>query len=342
MTSLNDAVKEYGVSKALVRVFAAACLGLLAVGCGSDQGGQPQADKQLRVGYASALDPNDVADQLGLEMAGAKVSTLTDDSSVVAGLLNDSLDVGNVDFDAAIKAKASGVPLKIVYVAQMKPEYDLVSRPEITTPEQLAGKKVGFHAPGSQTDIFVHSLLKEKIPAQYDQVDFLALEESSRRAQALSAGQLDAAVLEAINFAELKKQGDYHELGTWADLTGDASAARGTAWITTDEKYGSDKAALTKLVTSLQKGYDRTYADKQAWLAAAKTTVPDVDQSLLPDVYETYVGQGMYPKSGQPPITPESFKQTETFYRALGGWNDEQTDEIVAYDLVDTGSGTAR
>jgi 3-mercaptopyruvate sulfurtransferase SseA len=59
-------------------------------------------------------------------------------------------------------------------------------------------------------------------------------------------------------------------------------------------------------------------------------------------VYETYVGQGMYPKSGQPPITPESFKQSETFYRALGGWGDEQSDEIVAYDLVDTGSGTAR
>src|SRR5690606_8178185 len=133
-------------------------------------------------------------------------------------------------------------------------------------------------------------------------VQLLALEESSRRAQALAAGQLDAAVLEAINYAELKKQGDYHELGTWADLTGDASAARGTAWITSEEKYASDKDALTTLVTSLQKGYDQTYADKEAWLAAAKATVPDVDQSLLPDVYETYSGSGMYPKSGQPPI----------------------------------------
>jgi hypothetical protein len=70
--------------------------------------------------------------------------------------------------------------------------------------------------------------------------------------------------------------------------------------------------------------------------------VPDVDQSLLPDVYETYVGQDMYPKSGQPPITPESFVATETFYRQLGGWDDEQSDEIVAFDLVDAGSGTTK
>jgi ABC-type nitrate/sulfonate/bicarbonate transport system substrate-binding protein len=296
----------------------------------------------LRVGYASALDPNDVADQIGLDMAGAKVSTLTDDSTVVAGLMRDSLDVGNVDFDAAIKARASGVPLKIIYVSQMKPEYDLVSRPEITSLEQLAGKRVGFHAPGSQTDIFAHSLLKEKIPAQYGTVKFLALEESSRRAQAMASGKLDAAVLEAINYAALKKQGDYHELGTWADLSGDAAEARGTAWITTAQKYASNKAALTTLVTNLQKGYHTTYADKNAWLAAAKKAVPDVDQSLLPTVYDTYTHEGMYPKSGEPSITPESFKANEKFFRDLGEWKDEQSDAIVAYDLVKAGAGSAR
>ncbi|MFG1710368.1 ABC transporter substrate-binding protein [Nonomuraea sp. M3C6] len=322
-------------------------IGLLAAGCGSSgtSGGESAsapAAKQMRVGYASALDPNDVADQLGLEMAGAKVTTLTDDSTVVAGLMRDSLDVGNVDFDAAIKAKSSGVPIKIIYVAQMKPEYDLVARPEITSLDQLAGKRVGYHAPGSQTDIFVHSLLKEKIPAQYDKVKFLALEESSRRAQALASNKLDAAVLEAINFAALKQQGDYHELGTWADLTGDASQARGTAWITTDQKYASDKTALTTLVTSLQKGYDKTYADKNAWLAAAKKAVPEVDQSLLPAVYDTYTREGMYPKAGEPPITPESFKTTEKFFRDLGGWKDEQSDAIVAFDLVKAGAGSTQ
>jgi ABC-type nitrate/sulfonate/bicarbonate transport system substrate-binding protein len=333
------------VRKALAVI--ATSIGLLAVGCGSNGGsggGSASAlpEKQLRVGYASALDPNDVADQLGLEMASAKVTTLTDDSTVVAGLMRDSLDVGNVDFDAAIKARSSGVPIKIIYVAQMKPEYDLVARPEITSLDQLAGKRVGFHAPGSQTDIFVHSLLKQKIPAQYDKVKFLALEESSRRAQALASKRLDAAALEAINFAALKQQGGYHELGTWADLTGEAAGVRGTAWVTTEQKYTASKPVLTMLVRNLQKGYDKAYADKAAWLAAAKKAVPDVDQKLLPDVYDTYTRQGMYPKSGQAPITPETFKTSEKFFRDLGGWKDEQSDSIVAYDLVKAGAGSAQ
>lgn len=335
---MKKAPKLKGITFAVL-----ATAGLLTAACGSDGGeAAPSADTPLKVGYASALDPNDVADQLGLQLAGAEVTTLTDDSAVVAGLLNDSLDVGNVDFDAAIKARGEGVPLKILYVSQMRPEYDLVARPEITSLEQLAGMRVGYHAPGSQTEIFVQSLLKQEIPDQYDQVEFLALEESSRRAQALAANQLDAAVLEAINYAELKKQGDYNELGTWADLTGDASDARGTAWITTESKYESDKEALTNFVIDLQKGYDQTYADKEAWLTAAKEAVPDVDQSLLPDVYDIYVGQNMYPQSGNPPITPESFKQTEAFYRGLGSWEDEQSDEIVAYDIVDAGAGATQ
>jgi ABC-type nitrate/sulfonate/bicarbonate transport system substrate-binding protein len=335
----GDAVK-----KALALI--AASIGVLAMGCGSNDtsGGASSSastGKQLRVGYASALDPNDVADQMGLTMAGAKVTTLTDDSTVVAGLLRDSLDVGNVDFDAAIKARSSGVPLKIIYVAQMQPEYVLVGRPEITSLNQLAGKRVGFHAPGSQTDIFVHSLLKQKVPDQVDKVKFLALEESSRRAQALASNKLDAAALEAINFAALRS-GGYHALGTWADLTGDAAGVRGTAWITTEQKYAADKQALTKLVTDLQKGYDQAYADKEAWLAAAKKAVPDVDQKLLPDVYETYTSEGMYPKSGKAPITPETFKTSEKFFRDLGGWKDEQSDKIVAYDIVKAGAGSAQ
>lgn len=318
---------------------------VVMAGCGGDSkagdtssGGSPQASQPVRVAYASALDPNDMADQFGLDAAGAKVQTLGDDSAVVAGLLRDSIDVGNVDFDAAMKAAVQGVPLKIIYIAQTKPEYVFVSRPEISSLDGLAGKKVGFHAKGSQTDIFVRALIKQKAPAVYDQVDFLGLEESSRRAQALVAKRLDATAVEAINLAQLKKQGDYHQLATWGDLGGQAGAVLGTAWITTEEKYNQDKDRLTKFVEAMQKGYDRFYTDKQGWLSVAKQKIPDVDQSLLPDVYEVYKGQDMYPRSGKPAVTPEIFAQNDAFFRDLGEWDEKQSDALVAFDLVNAGA----
>jgi ABC-type nitrate/sulfonate/bicarbonate transport system substrate-binding protein len=320
------------------------CLLVAACGGNDDKQGTQSASGDgasaagLRAAYASALDPNDIADQFGLQAAKAKVQTLNDDSAVVAGLLRRSIDVGNVDYDAAMKAKATGVPIKVIYVSQTKPEYVFVTRPEIASLDQLAGKKVGYHAPGSQTEIFARNLIKAKVPQIYDKVKFLALEESSRRAQALVAKRLDASSLEAINLAQLRKQGGYHELGTWADLSGGAKDVLGTAWITTEDFYAANKERLTEFVRSLQSGYDRFYADKGAWVALAQKTLPDVEQGLLPGVYDVYRKQEMYPKAGTPALTPEIFKANDAFFRDLGEWEDPIPDDVVAYDLVNAGA----
>jgi ABC-type taurine transport system substrate-binding protein len=331
------------ISMLAVTTTAVMAAGLTA--CGSSGGGGATASGSgkasttgMRIAYASALDPNDVADQLGLDAAGAKVQTLNADSAVIAGLLRGSIDVGNVDFNQAVAARSKGLPIKIIYVCQTTPEYVFVGRPEVTSIAGLAGKNVGFQEPGSQTELFAKNIVREKAPAIYKNVKFLALAESSRRAQAMVAKRLDASPVESINLAQLEKQGGYHQLATWADMTGDASKAIGTAWITTDKKYASDKARLTAFVQDLQKGYNETYANKAAWIARAKKTVPDVDASLLPTVYDIYVGRSMYPKSGTPALTPAGFVANERFYRSVGEWDKPQHDSVMAYDLINAGS----
>jgi ABC-type taurine transport system substrate-binding protein len=325
---------------------AAMAVGLSACG-GSNGGGGATASSStsgkgstagMRIAYASALDPNDVADQLGLDAAGAKVQTLNADSAVIAGLQRGSIDVGNVDFNQAVAARSKGLPIKIIYVSQATPEYVLVGRPEVASLAGLAGKNVGFQEPGSQTELFAKNIVKEKQPAIYGKVKFLALAESSRRAQAMVAKRLDASPVESINLAQLEKQGGYHQLATWADLSGDASKAVGTAWITTDKKYASDKAQLTAFVKDLQKGYNKAYADKATWVARAKQALPDVDASLLPTVYDIYTRRNMYPKSGTPALTPETFVANERFYRSVGEWTKAQDDSVMAYDLISAGA----
>jgi ABC-type taurine transport system substrate-binding protein len=333
------------ISMLAVTTTAVMAVGLTACGSsgGGGAGGTASASGKtstsgMRIAYASALDPNDVADQLGLDAAGAKVQTLNADSAVIAGLQQGSIDVGNVDFNQAVAARSKGLPIKIIYVSQTTPEYVFVGRPEVASIADLAGKNVGFQEPGSQTELFAKNIVREKAPAIYQKVKFLALAESSRRAQAMVAKRLDASPVESINLAQLEKQGGYHQLATWADMTGDASKAVGTAWITTDKKYASDKARLTAFVQDLQKGYNRTYADKGAWIARAKKAVPDVDASLLPAVYDIYVARNMYPKSGTPALTPAGFIANERFYRSVGEWDKQQDDSIMAYDLIKAGA----
>jgi NitT/TauT family transport system substrate-binding protein len=321
----------------------AACL---LVACGSDDddsggsaaSGEPASTEGMRIAYASALDPNDIADQFGLDAAGAEVTTLNEDSAVVAGLQRGDVDVGNIDFNNAIAAVSEGLPIKVIYISQRTPEFVLAARPEIATVADLAGKKVGFQEPGSQTEILARNIVEQQAPEIADDVEFLALPESSRRAQAMAAGRLDASPIESINLAALQKEGDYTQLASWSDLEGDASEVLGTAWITTDEYYNENKEQLTEFVKTLQQGYNRAYADKDGWVALAEETLPDVDASLLPDVYDIYVDRKMYPENGTPAITPEIFAANEAFFRGIGEWEEQQSDELVAFDLVDAGS----
>jgi ABC-type taurine transport system substrate-binding protein len=328
---------------------AAAVVGLTACG-GSDSSSSSSASASsatassapstdgIKVAYASALDPNDVADQFGLQAAGAKVRTLNDDSAVIAGLQRKSIDVGNVDFDQAAAAVAKGLPIKVIYVAQTTPEYVLVGSPSVATLNDLAGKKVGYQGPGSQTEIFVKNIVKQKVPAIADKVKFISLAESSRRAAAMVANQLDASSLESINYAQLKKRGDYHLLGSWSDLAGGAGQAVGTAWIVTDSEYQKDGKRLTEFVKDLQKGYNTTYADKNGWVAEAKKTLPDLDPALLPDVYDVYVSRKMYPQGGTPALTPEIWNANETFWRGLGEWDKQLSSSFIAFDTINAGA----
>jgi ABC-type taurine transport system substrate-binding protein len=332
-------------SIAVVVVFAAIALGVSA--CGSSGSGSSSSatassgagsTSGIKVAYASALDPNDVSDQFGLQAAGAKVQTLNDDSAVIAGLQRHSIDVGNVDFDQAAAAVAKGMPIKVIYVSQTTPEYVLVGRPEVGSLNALAGKKLGYQGPGSQTEIFVKNLVKQKVPAIDSKVKFISLAESSRRAQAMVAKQLDASSLESINYAQLKKQGDYHLLGSWSDLAGGAGQAIGTAWIVTDAEYQKDRPRLTAFVKDLQKGYNEAYQDKNAWVALAKKTLPDVDASLLPSVYDVYVSRKMYPQSGTAALTPPIWTANEQFWRSLGEWDKPLSSSFIAFDLINAGS----
>jgi ABC-type nitrate/sulfonate/bicarbonate transport system substrate-binding protein len=292
----------------------------------------------IKVAYASALDPNDVADQFGLQAAKAKVQTLNDDSAVIAGLQRGSIDVGNVDFDQAAAAVAKGMPIKIIYAAQTTPEYVLVGNPSVATLNDLAGKKVGYQGPGSQTEIFVKNIVKQKVPSIAGKVQFISLAESSRRAQAMVANHLDVSSLESINYAQLKKQGNYHLLSSWSDLAGGAGQAIGTAWITTDAEYAKDGKRLTAFVKDLQRGYNETYNNKDAWVALAKKTLPDVDASLFPAVYDVYISRKMYPQAGTPTLTPAVWSANEKFWRGIGEWSKPLDSSLIAFDLVQAGA----
>lgn len=330
-----------------------ACGGGDAGSGGSADDGDPAADpatdgeddddvsgEALTVAYASDLDPNDIADQLGLEAAGGEWSALTEDSAVVAGLVNGNFDVGNVDMTAAIKAIQGGVPIKIVYVSQNLPEFIMVSQPEITTLDDLEGTTVAYHSPGSLTEIVQRELVRQHNPDLEDTIDWTVLPESPNRASAMVAGRIDATSLEFLDVIALQEEGDFNILGDWEDLGGDSANAVATVWVVSEEKLETERDTVIEFLSHLQDGYDRFYEDKDAWMAKAEELLPDADAETLSEAYDYYAEVGMYPRSGEPPLTEERWEGMDGFFRQIGEYDQAAELDMVDLDVVAEVSGS--
>ena len=287
----------------------------------------------LRVAYASDLDPNDVADQFGLQEAGAEVLELNEDSAVIAGLIRNDVDVGNIGLTEAIKAAQTGVPIKIFYVAQQRFEFVMVSRAGIKSFDQLAVQRVAYYAPGAGTEILQRVLVRQHDPSLEKAIKWVVLPESPNRAAAMLAGEIDVTSLEFPDVLTLQEKGGFNIMGTWGDIEGPSRDAISTVWVASEDFYQQNKERLEALAVQLQKGYNTFYQSKDRWIEFASGVV-DVDESRLSKSYDFYDSEKMYPLSGKPPLTPELWKKMDSFFRQIGEYEDPASDEIVDYDII--------
>ena len=293
----------------------------------------------LKIAYASDLDPNDIADQFGIRASGADWTALTEDSAVTAGLQNGNFDIGNIDVTAAIKAIQAGVPIKIIYVSQNKPEFVLVAQSDITSLSDLAGKTVAYHAPGSLTEILERELVRQNDPDLEDKINWVVLPESPNRAAAMLAGRIDATTLEYLDVLALKRQGDFNVLQSWADLTGPSGDAIATVWVASDKFLANNQDRVVNFLDDVQAGYDTVYADKGAWMSLAEELVPDIATDDLSAAYDYYTAGDMYPKSGVAPITPERWAGLDEFFTQIGEYDQPAPIDDVDLDIVNKVAG---
>lgn len=304
-----------------------------------DEGSQDVDTQGLEVAYASDLDPNDIADQFGIEEAGAEITELTEDSAVVAGLNNGDFEIGNIDITAAIKAVQGGVPLKIVYVSQQVPEFVMVAQEDITELSDLEGATVAYHSPGSLTEIVQRELVRQHDPELEDTIDWTVLPESPNRASAMAAGRIDATSLEFLDIVALQEQGEFNVLGDWEDLEGPSSDAMATGWVVSEEYLEGNREVVEAFIGHLQTGYDQVYDDKDAWLEKATSMLSDADEDALSQAYDFYVENEMYPQSDEPPATPESWENLDGFFRQIGEYEQEASPDMVDFDLMEVSAG---
>jgi NitT/TauT family transport system substrate-binding protein len=121
------------------------------------------------------------------------------------GVATPALMAGDLDFNgspgAAISAILRGAPIKIFFVSQDRPAYELWSGdPKIVKVADLMGKPVGVFTRGDTTEVALRILLKSQ-GLDPNGVIFTALNQGRVRLAALTANSVAAAML-------LKDEGD--------------------------------------------------------------------------------------------------------------------------------------
>jgi len=109
-----------------------------------------------------------------------------------------------------------GAPLRVLAILQDRPPHVVVARAEIHTPAELRGQRLATSRPGGTDDQVLQRVL-HAAGLQADDVQMVRLGETSLRAAALIAGQVDAAALAQPFTAAAEKEG-FHVIARGADV----------------------------------------------------------------------------------------------------------------------------
>jgi ABC-type nitrate/sulfonate/bicarbonate transport system substrate-binding protein len=159
-------------------------------------------------------------------------------------LLANSIQISQNSASAAIGAALRGAPVALIATIENRMAAQVVSRPEIKTPQQLIGKKIGILRFGGSNDTGIQWALRAwKIDPR--QVTVLQSGATNARLLALTLGQIDATILSYPEIHIARKRG----MNVLADI-GDFSAYPNTSLMVTRGFIEKQRALAKNLLRS--------------------------------------------------------------------------------------------
>jgi len=128
---------------------------------------------------------------------------------------------GSVDYTSAsgstIAAAVRGIPVKLVFIASAKPQFDLIAQPQIRSVADLKGKHVGISSRGGAIDLLTQLIVQKNGLVPNQDVISLVIGGQQDTVLALRAGRIAAAlltpprplILQREGFNRIAYSGDY-------------------------------------------------------------------------------------------------------------------------------------
>lgn len=231
--------------KLVVSLMSLAAAAALA-GCG-----EPAADgggdlDEIRIGYPS--DTASYGDLYVCQDEGifakhgltVELTLLKTSSQLVAALSSDAVQIAGGDGRAIATGALQDADLKMIELKLPRYFVEMFGKPEITSVEDLRGKKVGVTAPGSVTDSATRIMLEDK--GLTDDVEISNLTSLPALIAAAKSGEVDAIVTAPPQGVSTEEQG-WHKI---TDMTGYKTA--GSVYAVTGEFAKNQSETVSKFV----------------------------------------------------------------------------------------------
>ena len=127
---------------------------------------------------------------------------------------------GSVDFSSAsgstIAAAVRGIPVKLVFIASAKPQFDMVAQKEIRSIAELKGKFIGISSRGGAIDLLTQLMVQKNGLVPNKDVTSLVIGGQEDTVLALRTGRIGAALLTPPRPLMLAREG-FNRIGYSGD-----------------------------------------------------------------------------------------------------------------------------
>lgn len=229
------------------------------------------------------------------ENLNVEVSQLKADVAVkalVAGEIDFSLNIGS-----AVRAAATGVPVKTVLISIAKPYHVLVVRPEIKEGKDLKGKTIGVDTIGGSPEYMARAAVISYGMDPDKDVTVTALGGNPERLAGLKGGAVQATVIEALYAYKAENEG-MKQLTKMGDIMDMALAGLSTSEKILKERPDVVLRTVRATVRALKFIKDVKNKDEIiAYMVNDLKATPGEAASAYPDIIRTFSGDGSAPEA---------------------------------------------
>lgn len=198
---------------------------------------------------------------------------------------------GSVDYSSAsgalIAAGVRGLGVKLIFLVSSKPQFDLVSQPQIRSIQQLKGKVLGISSRGGAVDLLTQLILTKNGLTPNKDATLLVVGTPEETVIALKAGLVSAALFTPPRQLILYREG-FNQLA----YSGDYMPTYPTGGIgVTEEKIKKEPAELLAFIKASLKGLQFYKQNRPESVEIVSRYLGIKEPALAAQVYDLHVGR---------------------------------------------------